>query len=295
MSTNFKTLIDRFISDYQDSFSIKHLSLIHQSSYSSVYKASMNEMWVCIKIQTGALGKDIIKSQVEQLLYLKKHRIDSPTVLNCIEHYDIGIILITEFIDSEAIHSDQGQYNLGYAIAQMHQIKHTQFGWEKDNFIGSCSQPNKFTDNWIEFLLENRYLYQIQLARNNNMLDSKSQIEYADTVISFLERQDTDFEPSLLHGDLWNGNYIIQKESNRAFLIDPAIYFGHSSMDMAMTHLFGGFSKTFYDAYYSIIPKKYEDNLWANFYILCYLLVHLNMFGKQYLRPINRTIRLLER
>lgn len=62
---------------------------------------------------------------------------------------------------------------------------------------------------------------------------------------------DTEQKPSLIHGDLWSGNFICN-ESAEPVLIDPAVYFGHPSVDLEMTTLFGGFHSGFYEAYRSI-------------------------------------------
>jgi fructosamine-3-kinase len=97
-------------------------------------------------------------------------------------------------------------------------------------------------------------------------------------------------KPSLLHGDLWSGNFMCNDRS-LPVLIDPATYFGHRSMDLAMTTLFGGFDKAFYDSYnhYSSIPANYYEQ-WevCNLYPL---LIHLNLFGSGYLHSIERTLQ----
>jgi protein-ribulosamine 3-kinase len=96
-------------------------------------------------------------------------------------------------------------------------------------------------------------------------------------------------QPSLLHGDLWNGNFMCDQNSEPV-LIDPALYFGHRSMDLAMTALFGGFEKSFYEAYnyHFPFPNNYREQ-WeiCNLYPL---LIHLNLFGAGYLGQIGRTL-----
>lgn len=74
-------------------------------------------------------------------------------------------------------------------------------------------------------------------------------------------------------------------------LIDPAVYFGHRSMDLAMTTLFGGFEPSFYEAYayHFPFPANYREQ-WeiGNLYPL---LIHLNLFGKSYVGNILHTIQ----
>ena len=87
--------------------------------------------------------------------------------------------------------------------------------------------------------------------------------------------------PSLLHGDLWAGNYFAGPD-REPVLIDPAIYYGDREVELAFTELFGGFSADFYAAYneaWSLSPG-YPDR--KRLYQLYPLLVHLNHFGEGY-------------
>ena len=62
-----------------------------------------------------------------------------------------------------------------------------------------------------------------------------------------------DEKPSLLHGDLWNGNFLVNKNGTVS-LIDPAVYYGHRETDLAMAKLFGGFDNAFYESYHEAFP-----------------------------------------
>ena len=246
MSTSYKQLLHLFITDYHDSIKVNQLSLVHHSSYSCIYKVDINGRSLCLKIQLGHKGKEMLNSQVEQIKYLLFHNINTPTIVNFIDHYPLGAILITEYIDP-APNNKTGQYNLGLEVAKLHQIKHNQFGWHSDNFIGTCNQINAQLINWNNFLLNNRFIYQIKFAVDNQLINIATSKEFIQTISYFLEAHQINIEPALLHGDLWSGNYIIDSKDNKAYLIDPAIYFGHIYMDLAMTHLFGGFDAPFYE------------------------------------------------
>ena len=75
------------------------------------------------------------------------------------------------------------------------------------------------------------------------------------------------------------------------WLIDPAVYAGNAEADLAMTELFGGFDRTFYDAYRSVagIDPEYKER--RDIYNLYHLLNHLNLFGSGYLYSVKSTIR----
>ena len=100
----------------------------------------------------------------------------------------------------------------------------------------------------------------------------------------------TEEKPSLLHGDLWSGNYLID-QNYIPWLIDPAVYYGHREADLAMTSLFGGFSNTFYSAYKSAYPivSGYADR--EPLYQLYHLLNHLNLFGTGYYSQVISILR----
>ena len=100
----------------------------------------------------------------------------------------------------------------------------------------------------------------------------------------------TEDKPSLLHGDLWSGNYIVDVSGN-PWLIDPAVYYGHREADMAMTSLFGGFSNSFYSAYKSAYPVAPGYAEREPLYQLYHLLNHLNLFGTGYYGQVISILR----
>jgi fructosamine-3-kinase len=93
-------------------------------------------------------------------------------------------------------------------------------------------------------------------------------------------------KPSLLHGDLWNGNVLVA-EDGMGCLIDPAVYYGHREMYLSMTNLFGGFDRQFYDSYNDQFPleKNFESRI--DIYNLYPLLVHVNLFGGGYVGQVQ--------
>ena len=92
--------------------------------------------------------------------------------------------------------------------------------------------------------------------------------------------------PALLHGDLWGGNYMIDR-AGEPWLIDPAVYIGHPEADLAMTELFGGFGASFYKAYHTTSPIDPGYRGRRDLYNLYHLLNHLNLFGSAYLYSVK--------
>ncbi|MDR6226395.1 fructosamine kinase family protein [Desmospora profundinema] len=180
---------------------------------------------------------------------------------------------------------------LGQGLAELHRFTASAFGWQADNFIGILLQPNTRTDHWPSFWRDQRLLPQFRLAEKRNRLPSERyrRLErLMDRLDHWLDTSDA--VPSLLHGDLWGGNWLVDTDG-RPCLIDPAAYHGHREVDLAMTELFGGFPKTFHHAYREAYPVDpgYEER--RPLYQLYYLLVHLNLFGEGYGESVDRILR----
>ena len=196
--------------------------------------------------------------------------------------------LLMDFVESKRPDSS-GYQRLGTQLAKLHQCTNTDFGFSTDNFIGSLSQRNMPHKNWSKFYWTERILPQLQLALDNRLL-AKNEIPREEKAVKLFDAVFGTVQPSLLHGDLWSGNYLIAS-GGTPYLIDPATYYGHSMVDIAMSRLFGGFGQSFYDAYHEIMPKteKYDEQI--ELYQLYYLLVHLNLFGRGYYEKVSAILR----
>ena len=149
-------------------------------------------------------------------------------------------------------------------------------------------QDNTPERNWISFYRVHRL--EVQYLKARHYLDSSDR-EAMQHILDHLDRWLIEpSHPSLLHGHLWNGNYLIGK-NGCAWLIDPAVYVGHAEADLAMTELFGGFSPIFYDAYQESAPLEagYADR--RDLYHLYHLLNHLNLFGLVYMPSVRSILR----
>ena len=185
--------------------------------------------------------------------------------------------IVLRFISS-APRCPDFQYRLGKGLAEMHSASRTtSCGFEQDNFIGSTVQINSWTESWTEFFINNRLGFQVDLSNDLKLKKIWSELEKKiPTVLSGAEE-----ESCLLHGDLWGGNYISDKDG-LPVLIDPAAYYGHREMDLGMTMLFGGFTEVFYRAYDETFPLKAGWRSRMDLYKLYHVLNHMNMFGGGY-------------
>jgi protein-ribulosamine 3-kinase len=170
---------------------------------------------------------------------------------------------------------------LGEGLARLHGVTATQFGWRRDNYIGRTPQPNQLTGSWAEFFREQRLRPQLALAaaRGYSQLSAPGERLLA-LVGSLLAAHQP--AAALLHGDLWGGNWLTTADGEPA-IFDPAVYWGDPEADLAMTHLFGGFGRAFYEAYDAVIPPADGMSVRIELYNLYHVLNHLNLFGGGYL------------
>lgn len=200
--------------------------------------------------------------------------------------------LLMEFLDSGSRIAEFWE-TFAHQLAKLHQadtrefVQGGRFGFGQDNFIGATAQINTAYDGWVSFFRDCRLKPQFQRAAAYFSRTDDRKID------RLLERLDDILvepsHPSLLHGDLWSGNFITGSDG-RAWLIDPAAYVGHAEADIAMTELFGGYPAAFYAAYKEAAPLQlgYEDR--RDLYNLYHLLNHLNLFGQTYLPSVKRIL-----
>jgi protein-ribulosamine 3-kinase len=182
-----------------------------------------------------------------------------------------------------------GLANLGARLALLHRRTAANFGWNRDNTIGSTPQHNQWSSEWIAFLREHRIGFQLRLAQHNayrGRLQSSGE-----KLLAGLDAFFTGYRPeaSLLHGDLWGGNAAVLADGEPA-IFDPAVYYGDREADLAMTELFGGFPQAFYRGYDDAWPLDPGYRVRKQLYNLYHLLNHLNLFGRSYLAPAQAAI-----
>jgi protein-ribulosamine 3-kinase len=187
--------------------------------------------------------------------------------------------------------STDTQHRFGRQLAKLHRHTQRQFGWHRNNTIGLTPQINEWSDDWIGFFSRRRLLYQLELAKANG----HDLLEPGDRLLRQLPQLFADYEPqpSLLHGDLWGGNWgSVQGEP---VVFDPAVYYGDRETDLAMTRLFGGFGPAFYEAYESSWPLAPGHDRRLLLYQLYHVLNHLNLFGRAYLAKAESLLQRLLR
>ena len=205
-----------------------------------------------------------------------------------------GAFLLLAWTDAGPRSRDYWE-NFGRRLADMHRtgtsgLTGGRFGFPRDNFIGAGKQVNTPHDRWIGFFRDCRLTPMFRTADALGYFDAgdrKHMTRLLDRLDELLIEPE---RPSLLHGDLWSGNFITGSDGE-AWLIDPAAYVGHAEADLAMTELFGGFSPAFYDAYREVFPLQPGYGRRRDLYNLYHLLNHLNLFGTAYRGSVRRILR----
>ncbi|MEO0570553.1 MAG: fructosamine kinase family protein [Bacteroidota bacterium] len=234
-------------------------------------------------------AKELFEQEMVGLKTIEESEsIDVPKIIG---NYSFGgtACLILEFIKTK-LPETLDMEAFGRKMAQFHLSTTSEsFGFETDNFIGKLPQSNQRHSKWSSFYVMERLLPQLNLSQNLNLL-KPSEVPELEHLIEKCGNIFGMVTPSLLHGDLWSGNYLISTTGN-SYLIDPAVYYGHNEVDLAMTKLFGGFSNTFYGAYHEIIPPHENQKSLVEIYQLYFLLVHLNLFGTSYRNSVVQILK----
>ena len=242
----------------------------------------------CFFLKSGSAGKMFFceANGLRELAKAKAIRI--PTVYLAAENF-----ILLENI-SAGLKTSSLFDIFGHQFGRFHRFQGERFGFPEDNFIGSTQQKNIPTEeesrNWPLFFMNKRLLFQLYLAEKNGYATEKLRKGFRllenklDAIFKGSEEN-----PSLLHGDLWSGNFLCD-ESGNPVLIDPAVYYGHREADLAMTKLFGGFSSDFYAAYQQEFPLKEGAPYRENIYMLYHVMNHLNLFGHSYYSQTERLL-----
>ncbi len=241
-----------------------------------------------VKTNTASFASDMLQKEAKGLnLLAEVNCIRTPKVIAS-DTFNGTAFLLLEFITADKAKPLFWE-RFGQQLALLHQQTSDHFGLDHNNYIGNLVQKNGSHDDWLHFFIKERLQVQIDLAKKNNRIPHS--IEDAFHQLYKKLPSICPIEPaSLIHGDLWNGNFICTSE-DRVVLIDPALSYAHREMDLAMTLLFGGFDSSFYDAYHETFPleKGFSDRV--EIYQLYYLMVHVNIFGRAYLNQVNSILK----
>lgn len=246
----------------------------------STYTVRDNDRAFFVKLNSADLS-DMFEAEAAGLNEMAaSNSIHVPAVICCGVSGNQAFLVLEQL--ELASGNTQSHDQLGQMLAQMHHCYSEQFGWYRDNTIGSTPQHNDQSSDWVSFWRNQRLGFQLTLAARNGHSGHLQQL--GERLLPEIDCFFSDYQPqaSLLHGDLWSGNYTFVNDGSPV-IFDPAVYYGDREADLAMTELFGGFNTRFYQAYDEAYPLDAGYAQRKVLYNLYHVLNHLNLFGGGYL------------
>jgi fructosamine-3-kinase len=254
------------------------------------FKIKSNQSTVFLKLNSFGSFPGMFAREAEGL-----HALQQSTTLKVpqvIAHgeYDGQQYLLLEYLEKATARTNFWQ-QFAQGLSQLHEATNDTFGWTSSNYIGSLQQQNEPTSTWDKFYAEQRILPLCKTLFDEHDF-SKQDIITAETLCKNLAAHFPKEQPSLLHGDLWSGNFMIasQDEEPVPAIFDPAVYYGHREMDIGMSLLFGGFDKSFYDHYNDCFPLEKNWRKRIPLTQLYPLLVHAILFGGGYVQQCRSSL-----
>lgn len=263
---------------------IKNVSPLTGGDINAVFLLDTSEGKKVAKVNEANRYPGMFKAEKEGLETLEKsNTVDVPKVLGLGTAGNITYLLLE--YKQKAPQKPEFWHQFAHDLAALHRKSSTHFGFHTSNYIGSLPQHNGKHLLVSDFYIEERLEPQLKMALENGFT-----FEKLESRLKHIAEAIPQQAPALLHGDLWNGNFITNENGLPCF-IDPAVSYGPREMDLAMMKLFGGFPEDIYDTYHELFPLEngFKDRLpiWQ----LYYLLVHLNIFGSSYLPQVRSILK----
>lgn len=266
---------------------ISDISPVSGGDVNEAFKVTTTDDVYFLLVQRNR-DKSFYAAEIAGLNAFEQAGITAPRVINSGE-INGDAFLILSYLDEGTSGS---QRELGQLVAKMHnqQQQDGQFGFDLPHEGGDISFDNSWSESWVEIFVERRMDHlRDELMRKGlwNAEDNKVYEQVRTVMINELE--DHHSKPSLLHGDLWGGNYMFLTDGRPA-LFDPAPFYGDREFDLGITTVFGGFTQAFYDEYEKHYPLGKGARKRLEFYRLYLFMVHLLKFGGMYASSVNRSM-----
>lgn len=257
-------------------------------SINAAYRLDTDEGRFFVKVNSAERFPAMFEAEADGLARLAAAgALRVPQVIAHGEDHDNAFLLL-EHIDG-GLKGPAFWERLARGLATLHRNTAPAFGLERSNYIGSLAQVNTPALVWSEFLIHARLEPMLKLARDKRRIERGTVLRSGRLFNRLPDLFPTE-PPALLHGDLWSGN-VLCDATGAPVLVDPAVYFGHREMDLAMTRLFGGFDEAFQAEYRNTWPLEpgWEERVdLCNLYPL---LVHVNLFGGGYVQQVEAVLR----
>ncbi len=267
---------------------INHAERIHGGDINETFLLDTTGGRFFLKMNDARKYPDMFEKELAGLEELRAANVIAVPAPLCYGAAGNRAFLLLEFVEKGTAAADFWE-SFAASVARMHEHTKPFFGLNAANYIGSLKQYNTPYSSWPVFYAFNRLMPLIKMAFDNYRID-QAMTQQLENLCRRLPQLFPDEPPALLHGDLWSGNFLVGN-NGKAMIFDPAVYYGHREMDLAMTRLFGGFDTRFYYTYQAIRPLEPG---WQQRLGLCQLyplLVHLNLFGGNYYNDVKDVLQ----
>lgn len=267
-----------------EGFELLNWSSLAGGSINQVFLLETSAEKMVVKLNEADRFPGMFDAEKEGLECLKNTRsIDVPEVFSY-GRINSSAYLLLEFKPEGKKHPRFWEI-FAEKLATLHKNTASYFGFSNSNYIGSLPQYNDKMSSGAEFYISQRLEPQFKMASKNGFA-----FENLDRLFKIISEEIPQEKPSLIHGDLWGGNYLVNKKGLPC-LIDPATCYACREMDLAMMKLFGGFPEQVFTKYNQIFPLVPQFEKRIPFWQLYYLLVHLNIFGRSYLPQVKECMQ----
>lgn len=249
-----------------------------------VYRAELSD-GTSVVAKVDRAGESHLEREAYMLRYLReKSELPVPEV-----YYSSEMLLLMQLMEGSGNLSG-AQAHAAELLAALHDVAAEAYGHEQDTLIGSLSQPNPWTDSWVEFFRDQRLLYLTEVAGRAGKLPANLRDRVEKLTGRLGEILEEPERPALIHGDAWSGNVLAEGDRITAFL-DPAIYHADPELELAFISLFGTFGEPFFRRYGELGEIRagfFEER--RHLYNLYPLLVHVYFFGGHYVNSVEDTL-----
>jgi fructosamine-3-kinase len=277
----------RFSEFFKESLTLKTASSVHGGDINQCFRLETDKGSFFMKMNASIFGLDFFEKEARGLILLA----DTGTIRVPRPLFDgkfhQQVFLVMEALETGPPREDFWE-QFGKSMAHLHRHTADHFGLDYPNYIGKLHQSNRHHESWAEFYTQERIMCNARKARDRNLLSSED-LGKAEKICADLSNRVPEEPPTLVHGDLWNANYLVQRNGMPA-VFDPSVYYGHREMDLAMAQLFGGFDPAFFDHYQEVNPLEGNWQSRTRIFQLYPLLIHLLLFGGKYRQQVEEIL-----
>ncbi|WP_417885900.1 fructosamine kinase family protein [Zunongwangia sp.] len=281
VTSNYQNLFKKVAE--KNNFEIHNISPLSGGDINDVFLLETSEKKKVLKVNSASKFPGMFEGEMAGMKKLKAAKaIDVPEMIGVYSEENYAGLLMEYRETSSQTEDFWGIF--GKQLADLHKNSRETFGFSEDNYIGSLPQLNNNHKNIVDFYIEERLQPQFKLAKEQGYSLGNTK-QFCSALYHIIPEE----KPALIHGDLWNGNYLVNADG-KPCLIDPAVAYAPREMDLSMMKLFGGFSTSVFENYFSKFPVENGFEERVPIWQLYYLLVHLNLFGTGYLSSCKKII-----